>query len=97
MAAFAEGRDVSEIASTTGRAPSTIWGYLEEYVAERRPDSLAPWVDDELRARIEAAAAANLGQGLGALHAALGGEADYAVIRTVMAWRRAIGEARAPG
>jgi ATP-dependent DNA helicase RecQ len=42
---FNEGRSVAEVAEKLGRAPSTVGGYLGEYLQESGRISPEPWVD----------------------------------------------------
>jgi ATP-dependent DNA helicase RecQ len=43
---FTAGKSVDDVVAATARAPSTVWGYLEEYVETQRPASIGAWIDD---------------------------------------------------
>jgi ATP-dependent DNA helicase RecQ len=49
---FAAGASIAEVAAAVGRAESTVWGYLNDYIPEAHPASLAPWVDDATYTRV---------------------------------------------
>lgn len=87
FAAFAAGQDLPSVAQTVERAESTVWGYLQDFVAEAAPDDLDPWVDAPLREAIEGALASHGRGQLRTVHQALGGRASYEQIRVVAAWR----------
>ncbi|HEX5141639.1 MAG TPA: DNA helicase RecQ, partial [Dehalococcoidia bacterium] len=42
---FEQSRPLEEVARSTGRSRSTVVAYLEEYVGERRPESVSAWVN----------------------------------------------------
>jgi ATP-dependent DNA helicase RecQ len=81
---FDEGRALDEVVSKTGRSRGTVVSYLEDYIAERRPESLTPWVDDVTYARVRAAAERTPGSFLKPVFEALGGTVTYEDIRVVM-------------
>ena len=84
---FDAGESVAAVAAATGRAPSTVWGYLHDFVTERAPERIDPWLDPDLQARVEHALAAHGGGFLRPIHEALGGTASYEEIRIVAAWK----------
>jgi len=89
FALFRTGASLNEVARQTGRAPSTVIGYLEHFVREEKPRSLAPWVSDEVLAQVRTAAQ-HFGTGsLKAIYTALGERVSYEEIRVVMARLRA--------
>ena len=89
FALFDERRSIDEVAETLGRTTPTVAGYLERYVEEKRPDSVAAWVDDDTYARV-AEALEQLGDDLlRPVHDHLGGDVPYEQIRVVAAHRRA--------
>jgi len=98
-AMFARGSSVEEVAAATGRAASTVRGYLEDFVRETKPGSIGAWVDAGTYARVAEAfektgGGGGGGAGGGALKPAfeeLGGEVGYDVIRLVLTHRRAVG------
>jgi ATP-dependent DNA helicase RecQ len=91
-ALFEEGRSVEEVMAEMGRARSTVFGYLAEYVQASRPASIARWVDDETYARVvqaiedvqKSAPEAERGR-LGPVFAKLDSAVGFEIIRLVMA------------
>jgi ATP-dependent DNA helicase RecQ len=83
---FADGRSIREVAETIGRAESTTTAYLAEYIAERKPDSIAPWVDDATCSAVAVAAARFEDGRLKPIHEHLGGTVSYEAIRLVVAY-----------
>jgi ATP-dependent DNA helicase RecQ len=81
---FDSGRPLDEVAAKTGRTRSTIAGYLEDYVSERKPASLAPWVDEVTYGRVRSAAERTQGAFLKPVFEALDGSVSYEDIRVVM-------------
>ncbi len=81
---FDQGRSIDEVAATTGRARSTIASYLEEYVDERRPESVERWVQPRVYERVTAAASKVEGNLLKPVFEALDGSVPYDDIRVVM-------------
>jgi ATP-dependent DNA helicase RecQ len=89
---FQQQRTVGEAATVTGRAVGTVWQYLEEFIAERRPKSIDAWVAPAVYRRVsEAAAEAENGR-LKPIYEKLGGEVPYEEIRLVIAHVRAQAE-----
>jgi ATP-dependent DNA helicase RecQ len=81
---FDQGRTLDEVAAATGRSRGTIANYLEEYVDERRPESVAAWVPAALYNRIKATAVRLQGHLLRPVFEALDQEVPYDEIRIVM-------------
>jgi ATP-dependent DNA helicase RecQ len=81
---FDKGGSLDEVASVTGRARATISSYLEDYIAERKPESVEAWVQPELYRRIDETATKVGGTLLKPVFEALGGEISYEDIRVVM-------------
>ncbi|MPZ50335.1 MAG: RecQ family ATP-dependent DNA helicase [Dehalococcoidia bacterium] len=81
---FEKGRSLDEVATATGRARGTISNYLEDYVMERKPESVEVWVAPALYGRIEMAAKQTGGSLLKPVFEALNGEVSYDEIRVVM-------------
>jgi ATP-dependent DNA helicase RecQ len=70
--------------ATTGRARSTISGYLADYIVERKPGSVDAWVTPDVYRRV-AKVAAEVGSDLmRPVYEALNGEVSYDDIRIVM-------------
>jgi ATP-dependent DNA helicase RecQ len=84
---FGRADSVAGVARAIERAQSTVAGYLERYVEERRPDSIAPWVDDETYAQVAAALDATDSGFLKPVFDRLEGRISYDVIRLVRAHR----------
>jgi ATP-dependent DNA helicase RecQ len=84
FALFDQGATVDEVVAATGRVRSTVGSYLEEYVAERKPASVAAWVDDDIYERVVTAARRQAGSFLKPVFEALNGEVSYDDIRVVM-------------
>lgn len=81
---FAAGATIDEVAAALDRAPSTVAGYLNDYVRRERPASIAPWVNDATYSRVAAAARQSDGNRLKPIFEALGGEVPYNEIRLVL-------------
>jgi len=80
---FAAGTPIPEVAEATGRAESTVWGYLYDYVAEMQPESVEAWVDAATYARV-AEVFARVGRGhLRTVFDELDGSVPYEVLRVV--------------
>ncbi len=89
---FAQGRTVEEVATFASRAPSTIWQYLGEFVAAKKPQSIDPWVAPATYRRVSKAAAESEDARLKPIFERLGGEVPYEEIRLVLAHMRAMAE-----
>jgi ATP-dependent DNA helicase RecQ len=57
---FVKGASIEQVASATGRASSTVWGYLSEFIETYPSQQLDPWVDSRTYHAV-AGAAADLG------------------------------------
>ncbi|MDY7110377.1 MAG: RQC domain-containing protein, partial [Planctomycetota bacterium] len=89
MRMFAEGKPVEEVARETGRAASTIYGYLAEYIQKERPQRIDAWVAPELYQRIIEAATAVASEGrLKPIYDHLEGEVPYEILRLVITHHR---------
>ncbi|HEY2146870.1 MAG TPA: RecQ family ATP-dependent DNA helicase, partial [Pirellulales bacterium] len=89
---FQQQRTVEEAATVAGRAVSTVWQYLEQFVAERRPARIDAWVAPATYRRVCEAAADAETPRLKPLHEKLGGEVPYEEIRLVLAHLKARAE-----
>jgi len=94
---FENGGSVAEAARQTGKAMSTVEGYLEAFIVERAPASLEPWVDEVTYARVKATAEAIGGGYLRPVFEALGGMVGYDQIRAVLAHSGLRGRAPSDG
>lgn len=81
---FAKGHTIDEVCEALSRRPSTVHGYLVDFIRETKPASIAPWVDDATAARIRHAAEVTGRHGLKPIFEHLGGEVGYDAIRIVM-------------
>jgi ATP-dependent DNA helicase RecQ len=91
---FAKGASVEQATATTGRAPSTTWGYLAEFVQLRRPERLDPWIDRKTYHAV-AGAVTELGTAyLKPVFDHLGGTVSYEQIRVVVAHLNVTRDAR---
>jgi len=85
---FEMGQSVAEAAEQLGRAESTMYQYLEEYVRDRELTDPHPWVDSELFSRIRDAVK-TVGPGaLKPIFLHLNEEVPYNQIRIVVACLR---------
>lgn len=85
---FDAGTPVPEVAEAIGRAESTTWGYLADYVAAERPESVAAWVDEATHARV-AETLTRVGPGqLRTAFDELDGTVSYDMLRIVRAHLR---------
>jgi len=83
-ALFAEGRSVEEVAEALNRKPSTVHGYLFQYLREARIVDPTPWVDPVAIQRVREAAAGGDGDRLKPIYERLNGEISYETIRICM-------------
>ena len=82
---FAKGTSVEQVTTRTGRALGTTWGYLAEFIQNRRPEGLEPWINSKTYRSI-ADAVEDLGTGyLQPVFERLGGKVPYEQIRLVVA------------
>ncbi len=85
---FEMGRSVAEVAEGLGRAESTMYQYLEDYVRDRSLTDPHPWVDSELFARVRDAIAAVGDGALKPIFLRLNEEVPYSQIRIAIACLR---------
>jgi ATP-dependent DNA helicase RecQ len=82
---FANGASVEQVTTRTGRALGTTWGYLAEFIQNRRPEGLDPWINQKTYRAI-ADAVKQLGtEYLQPVFERLGGKVPYEQIRLVVA------------
>jgi ATP-dependent DNA helicase RecQ len=91
-ALFRRGVPVEQAAAELGRAASTTWQYLVDWVRDERPASIDPWVAPDVAARVRTALLASEDGRLKPVHAALGGDVPYELIRVVAAFTAAQNE-----
>jgi ATP-dependent DNA helicase RecQ len=87
MKLFRAGKGVPEIAKQTGRAISTIYGYLCEFVRDEQPVSIEPWVEPNTYRLISDTIDTLRPQSLKPVFVALDGKVSYDEIRIVMIHR----------
>jgi len=93
---FAAGASIEEVATALDRAPSTVAGYLNDYVRRERPASIAAWVNDAAYARVAAAARQSDSGRLKPIFEALGGEISYNEIRLVLSHVQTVADQSSP-
>lgn len=94
---LAEGRSIEEVASSTGRAISTVRGYLTEMVEDGEISNVDRWVPASEQEQILEAAARVGTERLAPVFDALQGRISYESIRLVVARRRFLESQRAEG
>ncbi len=85
MTMFGEGAAIDEVANATGRAMSTVSGYLVQFIEIYKPQCVKPWVD-EATYEIVATAMEEVGmEGLRPIFEHLDEQVPYDTIRIVAA------------
>lgn len=87
FAAFREGKSLSEVAELTGRASSTVEGYLLEYLKEAEIQRPEPWISRATFAQVIEAAVRLQAERLKPIFEDLGGRVSYGDIRLALAIR----------
>ncbi len=90
-ALFKSGATIEQVCAEMNRAPSTVNGYLEQYIIRHKPARIDRWIDDAAYAAIAGAAEKQDAPGLRAIFEALNGAHSYEQIRIVLAHRRTSG------
>lgn len=90
MTMFREGRPVDEVSREIGRAESTTWRYLAEFIELEKPAGLQPWIDAPTYQRVVEAMTTSDSNRLSPIHEALNREIPYEVIRLVVAHQQAV-------
>ncbi len=85
---FDEGLSVQQVAEKMLRAPSTVYDYLEAYIAERQIKDASRWVDPIVVEKVRIAAAFNDTGRLRPLFEAFHGQVPYESLRIVLACQR---------
>jgi ATP-dependent DNA helicase RecQ len=93
---FDQGAVVEDVMHQTGRGRGTVFDYLADYIRERRPASLHPWVQPDVYQRVVAAARLVGTDRLKPLFLALGEQVPYDQIRLVVTHFLASTAAAAP-
>jgi ATP-dependent DNA helicase RecQ len=81
---FDEGLSVEQVAERLGRAVSTVYGYLDGYIRQRRIIDASRWIPRDEATRIESALEQTNTGRLKPVFEALGGEIGYERIRIVV-------------
>ena len=82
---FANGASVEQVTTRTGRALGTSWGYLAEFIQNRRPEGLEPWINQKTYRSIADAVKEFGTEYLQPVFERLGGKVPYEQIRLVVA------------
>jgi ATP-dependent DNA helicase RecQ len=85
--AFRAGKSLEEVAALTARAPSTVEGYLLDFVQEANVTRPEPWLSRATYARVIEAAARLQAERLKPIHEDLGARVSYGDIRLALAIR----------
>ena len=85
---FAQGQSIDAVATELGRAPSTVVGYLLQFIAHHEIDDPTNWVEPPVARRVESAVQELGDNRLKPLYEALNEEVDYDTIRIVAACMR---------
>jgi ATP-dependent DNA helicase RecQ len=85
--AFRAGKRVDEVALLTGRAASTVEGYLLEFIQDENVKRPEPWLSRALYARVVEAAARLQAERLKPIYEDLGERVSYGDIRLALAIR----------
>ncbi|HYC99794.1 MAG TPA: RecQ family ATP-dependent DNA helicase [Phycisphaerales bacterium] len=90
---FRRGAQIEEVVQKTGRARSTVTGYLCDFITSELPASIDPWVGRAAQNRILAAAERSRSNAVGAVRARLAEEGDdtidYDQVRITLTHKRA--------
>lgn len=80
---FKQGESLEEVAQQMGRAESTVYGYLQEFIRHEQITDPLPWVDSETATRVRQAIDETGGERLKPIFDHLAGEVTYEQIRIV--------------
>lgn len=90
VAAFCQGKSIAEVMTLTGRAQTTVAGYLEDLVTKHRPAHLQPWIDPSMEARARQALVGDTGGPLKPVFERHDGRVSYVALRLVRALLRPV-------
>ena len=85
---FRQGMSVEEVVANTGRARSTVLGYLEDYLEDHEPEALSRYVHPKVVEKVTAAAEKEGSGFLKPVFQALNETVSYDDIKLVMASMR---------
>ncbi len=88
MKMFSDGATIEVVAAATERAQSTVSGYLEQFIEEHKPSSIATWVDERTYDTVSAAIDAVGMDALRPIFVHLDEQVPYETIRIVAAHLR---------
>ncbi len=94
MRMFAEGATIEQVMSATGRARSTLTGYLVEFIESQHPESVQPWVPDAVYERVVEAATHLAADRLRPIFEHLDEQVPFDAIRIVLAHHAAVSSQR---
>ncbi|MBM4004940.1 MAG: DNA helicase RecQ [Planctomycetes bacterium] len=89
---FRSGRSIEEVAAALGRAPSTVFNYLQEFLQHDVVVDWTPWVSDAVARQVLAVARRQPGERVKQIFEQLEGAATYEQIRIVLSCHRNRGE-----
>jgi ATP-dependent DNA helicase RecQ len=89
-ALFRKGASICEVAEQMCRAPSTVLGYLCDFITRERPVSVLPWVDEPTYQAIAKVASKTAADRLKPIFDALNGRVSYEKIRVVVTHLRTV-------
>jgi len=90
---FARGSSVEEVAAATGRALSTTWDDLAEFIQMRRPKRLDSWIAPKTYRAVASAVKEVDSANLKSVFDHLRGDVPYEQIRLVVAHLNAVSNA----
>ncbi|MFZ4575100.1 MAG: RecQ family ATP-dependent DNA helicase [Phycisphaerales bacterium] len=79
LVCFRRGDSIDQVMAQTGRARSTVVGYLCDYIAAERPASIEPWVEAGVARKVLDAAAKTDGSALKPIKELLAAQGDDAI------------------
>jgi ATP-dependent DNA helicase RecQ len=85
FALFDEGRSVDEVTEQLGRATSTVYGYLEAYIRQRRINDATRWISRRELDQVEVVVQYAGNNRLRPIYDALHGRVAYDRIRIAVA------------
>lgn len=82
---FGQEKTIDDVVLATGRAYSTVEGYLAQYIEQEQPASISTWVSDAIYQQVAAAAEREGRTRLKPIFVALEEKVAYSAIRIVLA------------
>jgi ATP-dependent DNA helicase RecQ len=84
---FRSQQSITDVAQRTGRAVSTVYGYLCDFIRDEQPISVDPWVQPDVYRLISATADRLRATSLSPVFEALDRKISYNDIRVVLTHR----------